>query len=173
MNSLVFFQALALTLLTGSSLLHAASTMADVVGVLDAHSLVVRDTVGERIITLAGVEPVADDWGVGAVALRQLLAGRSVFLDNERTSAQSNPSFYVYRSPDGLDVNLTMISDGYAVAARGPSERRDKFELAEAAARDSRRGIWSDHGLAWEWETRHLHTRYLGELPSFTAAAGS
>ncbi|MEO8218826.1 MAG: thermonuclease family protein [Acidobacteriota bacterium] len=147
-----------------------ASTMAEVVGVLDAHKLVVRQDGAERIITLAGVRPADFDWGVGAVALRQLIQDHWIFLEPSGRKS-SDATFYVYRSPDALPVNVTMIRDGYAVCSCEESTERDEYSRAETWARENRRGIWSERGAAAEWESRHRHTRFLGELPYFSGAS--
>ena len=52
---------------------------------------------------------------------------------------------YVYRSSDGLFVNLTQVSDGYAQVLTIPPNiaHVDDFRVAERQAREAHRGLWS------------------------------
>lgn len=52
---------------------------------------------------------------------------------------------YVYRVDDGLDVNLALVEQGYAVPMTYPPDvaRADEFVAASRDARDAGRGLWS------------------------------
>jgi micrococcal nuclease len=47
--------------------------------------------------------------------------------------------------PDGTDLNLKMIRDGYAYeyTVGTPYSRQDAYRAAEASARSANRGLWS------------------------------
>src|SRR5262249_51739483 len=77
--------------------------------------------------------------------LSSWLLGRWVHLerDDHDVSARGT-SVYVVRE-DGLFVNAALVREGLArVSAHAALARRDELVRAEADARASRRGLWSD-----------------------------
>lgn len=105
-------------------------------------------------VKLAGVQPMktdqADEKLLQARArafLRNLLRGESVYIDQEQTrrksSARNEFHAQVFRSPDGLSVNLELIRQGYA---QHDDRRKHRFLAVfayyEGDARLNERGLW-------------------------------
>lgn len=80
--------------------------------------------------------------------LTNLLAGEEVFVeDNEgpqKTDRYGRHLCYLYRSPDGLFVNIEIIRQGYGHAlTEYPFQHLERFRATEAQARDAKRGLWA------------------------------
>lgn len=80
--------------------------------------------------------------------MKSMLAGQVVYLENspgrEDRDKYGRLLRYVFLA-DGTDVNLKMLKGGYAYEYTygAPYSRQEKYRAAEAAARASRRGLWS------------------------------
>lgn len=66
-------------------------------------------------------------------------------LDVEPTDRYGRTLAYVYRVPDGLFVNATLVREGYASVLTVPPNVRfaDDFVALQREARDAGRGLWS------------------------------
>lgn len=138
----------------------AAGGEATVVRVVDGDTIVVDIGGAEETVRLIGIdtpETVHPDrpqecFGPEASErLRGLLpAGSSVRLarDVEPRDAYDRLLAYVERSADGLPVNLTLVTEGYAEASHHPPNTalRGDLDAAERAARRSGLGLWSACG---------------------------
>lgn len=89
--------------------------------------------------------------------LTRLLVGEEVYVElppsdadpSKGGSSAAPPAARVFRSPDGLDVSLELIRQGYApVGADAPIEERALFRSAETRAKRHARGIWAPAGGA-------------------------
>jgi hypothetical protein len=116
--------------------------MVRVVRVLDGRTLAVASTSGESLVVLAGVALRPIDESAGSASrsaefLRASLDGRWVMIEREPAagSAVATPLFWVYRSPDGLDVSREVIRRGLALPARQPCSRAADLLEAEREAR--------------------------------------
>ena len=125
--------------------------MVRVIRAVDGRTLAVTTPAGESLITLAGVELRWADQTVGdrsrsAELLQALLHGRWVMIEPEATPipAPSSPSFWVYRSPDGLDVSREVIRRGMALLTKQPCSRAGELLDAEREARADVSSGWSD-----------------------------
>ena len=135
---------------------------ATVVRVIDGDTLAADIDGDEEHVRLIGIdtpESVAQDrpdecFGKEASErLRELLpAGSPLRLerDVEPRDQYDRLLAYVYRATDGLFVNQTLVSDGYAVAKAFPPNTTLHQELlaAESQARTARKGLWSACGSA-------------------------
>lgn len=65
--------------------------------------------------------------------------------DVERTDRYGRPLVYLWRTSDGLFVNLRMVADGYAQVLTVPPNVRhaERFVSAQREARAAGRGLWS------------------------------
>ena len=89
-----------------------------------------------------------------ATFLTNLLKGDSVYLTFESGDEKPSRDRYgriiasVYRAPDGMDVCLELVRQGYARAWDGVSTRRREFSDIEAGARSRGKGLWAVGGDA-------------------------
>jgi micrococcal nuclease len=134
----------------------ASTDVGTVEHVVDGDTVVVR--LGGRRVTirLLGIdtpEVVAPGRPIGcfgpeaSARTKALLpAGTAVRLerDVEGRDAYGRVLAYVYRLPDGLFVNLDLVSGGYAATLRFPPNTAHAAELADAlaAARRAGAGLW-------------------------------
>ena len=82
---------------------------------------------------------------------KNLLIGESVYLrfGNERRGKYNRLIAYVFRSPDGLFVNLEIVRQGYGHAyVKYPFEHLDLFRHYESQARRFDKGLWSESSQA-------------------------
>lgn len=133
-----------------------------VVRVVDGDTLVVDVGGHEEDVRLIGIdtpETVAPERPVecfGAEAserLAELLpAGTAIRLerDVEPRDRYDRLLAYVFRSDDGLFVNLAQVEGGFAEAMEYPpnTARRPEFDAAERSARAAGAGLWSTCGDA-------------------------
>jgi micrococcal nuclease len=124
--------------------------------VVDGDTLVVkigRRTERARMIGIDTPESVKQDTPVecfgreAAARTRELLPhGTTVRLlrDVEQRDDYGRLLVYVYRAGDGMFVNLTLVSEGFAEAKSYPPNVARNAELKQAAAeaRADRRGLW-------------------------------
>ena len=101
-----------------------------------------------REVRLAGIElPAAKAKPAEASALAALIAGRDVTLHGESDMPDRHgrqPAF-VYLDSAATSVQSQLLAQGAALASMGATDKDCAVELAsaEAAARRTRRGIWS------------------------------
>lgn len=84
--------------------------------------------------------------------LTRLLVGEEVYVDptdlaapaaNDSKVKNEPRAARLFRAPDGLDVSLELVRQGYAPAGPDtPVEERELFRQAEARAKKFNRGIW-------------------------------
>jgi len=114
---------------------------------IDARSFRLEDG---RDVRLAGIEAAfAEKRGAAhAQALAALLAGRDVRLGGEDDTPDryGRQVAFVWRLPDETLVQRELLARGEAIAAADVTDKDCAATLsaAEAAARDSKRGIWAD-----------------------------
>lgn len=108
----------------------------------------------ETPIRLVGVTPAgratgtSNDAEQGQWFFRNLLSGEFVHVKADSTLAETDEDGkkvgYLYRVPDGLFVNLELVRQGYALAARGYSfEHQELFRFYEGKAVADGKGIWA------------------------------
>jgi len=78
--------------------------------------------------------------------LTNLLKGELVYLEYEDLAKQDylgRTLAYVYRSPDGLFVNLEVVRQGYGrLYLLHTSRHVDLFRFYESKARSAQKGMW-------------------------------
>lgn len=143
----------------------AATTIADtptqqaykVKRVVDGASLVALVDGKELVIRLIGVDTPEPSDAQQAVAdygeqsrqfVKDMLGGKSVFLEYEPGSAKLDKAgrtlAYVYRSPDRLFVNQEIIRQGYGhTYAKYPFKHLEAFRSNERAAKEAGKGLWA------------------------------
>jgi hypothetical protein len=90
---------LALALFVSCLIPSAKATMVHVIGVIDAHTIVVDDNGRRCTIAMAGATLAEEEAADAAAYLRQFVSGRWVLVET---------GGLVYRSPDGRSVNDEM-----------------------------------------------------------------
>lgn len=120
-----------------------------VVRIIDGDTLVVAGDERVRLIGIDTPELAQDECYAqeASAHLAELVPpGDDVRLvhDVERTDRYGRTLAYVVRASDGLDVNLAMAGDGYAVQLTIPPNvaRADELGAAVAEARTAGRGLW-------------------------------
>lgn len=130
---------------------------ATVTRVVDGDTIVVSINGGEDKVRLIGVDtpetkkpntPVECFGKEASAHMEELLPpGTPVRLerDAEQRDRYDRLLAYVYRSDDGLFVNLAMAQDGYAAQLTVPPNvaHVDEFTQAAREAREQGRGLWS------------------------------
>jgi len=101
----------------------------------------------EVAVRLTGVNAGADDAGTGDF-LDRLLGGEEIYVEWAETVASAKDSkarsAFVFRSPDGLFVNLELVRLGYAKMQPGLEGDDGKaFHFYEHRARQAKKGVWS------------------------------
>lgn len=146
----------------GASASHAASSTgsATIVRIIDGDTLVAAIEGTEEHVRLIGIDtpethkpdsPVECYGAEATTRLGQLLPeGTAITLvrDVEPRDRYDRLLAYVYRRDDGLFVNLSMATDGYAAALNVPPDiaHEAEFARAVAAARDADKGLWGACG---------------------------
>ncbi|MFW6146705.1 MAG: thermonuclease family protein [Planctomycetota bacterium] len=105
------------------------------------------DTTDVRLVGVAAVETAGD--GDVEAFLENLLIGEFVRIvpDSQLDGEDGDGAKvgYLYRAPDGLQVNIELIRQGYAVAADGYDfDHAETFTFYEQKARADGKGIWAD-----------------------------
>jgi endonuclease YncB( thermonuclease family) len=115
--------------------------------IIDARSFRLADG---RDVILAGIEPVtsSDNTSIPAAALSAIVAGHDVTLggnDDMPDRYGRQPAFVFVGSSD-TSVQAQLLAQGAALVAATMTDKDCAAALAaaEAAARDSKRGIWAD-----------------------------
>jgi endonuclease YncB( thermonuclease family) len=162
--------------------------------VLDGNTVVLRRGSSRLTVHLLGVdrlvsEPVetgdrpTEEWATAEAAtigvMKNMLEGQSVTLeyetDGKRSCKSGHPSAYLYRSPNRLFVNLTLISRGFGAASKATSRRGKALRDAEKTARAEKRGLWGSQDAARVDDQSATDTPAArasdGELPGQTAEA--
>ena len=129
----------------------------DVVKVVGADRLIIRNAGKQRTVKLVGVADPETEWPKAAPAanhllavefLSNLLAGEEVIvLETQRKAAdpESLDAVKLFRGPDGLYVNLEMVRQGYAkLSPGGLGEELKLFSSYQERARLIGKGIWSE-----------------------------
>jgi endonuclease YncB( thermonuclease family) len=144
----------------------AAPPMVRVLRVVDGRTLAVATATGETLITLAGIDLPWVDQNPGgrshaAEFLHTSLAGKWVMIERDASPAPSTatPVYWVYRSPDGLDVSREVIRRGLAVLTKQPCSRSGELLDVEREARGGLSTDWNQSSLV----TGHAMT-YLGTI---------
>lgn len=133
---------------------------ATVARVVDGDTVEVRVAGRTEAVRLIGIDtpetsdprrPVECFGAEAAARTAELLpAGTEVVLarDVEARDRYDRLLAYVYRREDGLFVNLSLVEEGFAVAATYPPNvaHRDELGAAGAAAREAGRGLWERCG---------------------------
>ena len=120
----------------------------EVARVIDGDTIVLRS--GEAIRYLLIDTPETGDspecYGVEArEANRALVEGRAIRLRYDVQCEDRYGRLLAYVSADGGEVNRTLVERGFACVLHIPPNGADAwraFEALEAAARESRRGLW-------------------------------
>jgi micrococcal nuclease len=152
-----------IALLTGGCA-HGASTASDgratVTRVVDGDTIVVHIGGHDENVRLIGIDtpethkpdtPVECYGPEASDRMAALLPpGTTVRLvrDVEARDRYNRLLAYVYRDNDGLFIDLTMVSEGYAGTLAIPPNlaHRGEFDGAAAAAQSARRGLWQACG---------------------------
>ena len=96
--------------------------------------------------TTANPNQPPEPYGEQATAfLREFLLDKSIYLrfDVSKRDIHKRLLGYVYRSSDGIFVNLEIIREGYGrVDTRYPFKHEDTFTDYESRAKDDRKGLW-------------------------------
>ena len=133
-----------------------------VVDVKDGDSLVVQDGVGHRAeLRLQAID--APERGQryfldAGLRLSELAMGRTVVVELIQPDPYGRWVARV-RSADGTDINLLMVSEGWAWWSRRyraelTAVDQQAFAQAEAEARGARRGLWQQARPRPPWEHR-------------------
>lgn len=113
-----------------------------VAAVQDGRTLTLTDG---REVRLAGIESAAD-----GVALRELVAGRELRLDEKSEDRYGRLVAFAYRDAETEPLQIALLTAGQArVSARpGAKACADALLAAEKGARTARRGLWADPNFA-------------------------
>ncbi len=137
-----------------------------VVGVADGDTVTVLATGKVRhVVRLAGIDAPEKAQPYGDRAKRHLsglVFGAVVEVEYDKRDRYGRIVGKVVR--DGQDASLALIEAGYAwhftrYAAEQSRADRASYALAEAAARDARRGLWNQDAPVppWEWRARRTN----------------
>jgi endonuclease YncB( thermonuclease family) len=132
-----------------------SGTVVQLVRVLDADEVSVRDEDGEtfvvRLLGVKGFSSTASEPGVSGLGEQAVTA-----LERALTSAQVHVVFddflldrsgrvLAYLEADGQDVGQLLVEHGHLVTyTRYPFSREARYQAAEAEARSERRGLWGN-----------------------------
>jgi len=134
-----------------------------VVGVADGDTVTVLTAERVRqVVRLAGIDAPEKAQPYGARAKRhlsELVYGAEVVVEYEKRDRYGRIVGKIVRG--GQDASLALIEAGYAwhfkryAAEQSPADRAT-YARAEEAAREARRGLWSERGPLppWEWRAR-------------------
>lgn len=105
-------------------------------------------------IRLFGIDTPERDQPFGRAASRFLashVAGKTVGIDEVDVDNYGRSVAIVYL--DNVNINLLMVQTGHAWWYRHYASQYDDLRLAEAAAKDSRIGLWADSDPVppWDW----------------------
>ena len=128
----------------------------DVVEVVGADRLIIRNAGKQRTVKLVGVAEPETEWPKAAPAanhllaaefLSNLLAGEKVVILETRRNvaeAESLDAVKLFRAPDGLYVNLEMVRQGYVnLSPAGLGNELDLFRTYQERAKLIGKGLWN------------------------------
>ena len=119
----------------------------NVLNVPDGDSIILQKPGGMQRVRLLGVtSPPVDGALLRTKVLDSLIHGQSVALEFDPgwPPEKGLIAAWVYRTTDGMLVNLEMVKRGYSAAApNAPESRQAELQAAEHAARSAERGLWS------------------------------
>jgi endonuclease YncB( thermonuclease family) len=153
-----------------------------VIEVLDGDTVDVQTTGGQppRRVRLAAIDAPEKGQRFGIRAKEQLVklvGGRIVVVDWYRRDRHGRLVGKLVL--DGQDMNLAMVSGGYAwwdphYALEQPLEDQALYEAAETRARAERRGLWADRApmAPWDWRRRPKPTGSYAALLRETKGGG-
>lgn len=126
----------------------AKLALCDVVTISDGNTVQVRPSgkpdAEPSTVRLIGVDPGANFTKEAGAYLTNLLKGEQVWLeegDFKKTDAGGRTLAYLYRSPDGLFINLEMVRNGYAATTTDePFKHRQAFTLFQLRADAAHKG---------------------------------
>ena len=131
-----------------------------VLGVVDGDTIKIDYEGRSETVRLIGVDtpetvhpnkPVEFFGKEASAFTKNLLIGESVYLrfGNEPRGKYNRLLAYVFRSPDGLFVNLEIVRQGYGHAyVMYPFEHMELFRHYESRARRFGKGLWSESSSA-------------------------
>jgi endonuclease YncB( thermonuclease family) len=125
----------------------SAAPLVTVLGIDDANQITVQQQDGTRFqARLACLQPSVEDARQAAmVFLRNLLVGEKVWLVRAAPGPDSDATWYVYRSPDRLFVNIEAVRQGYADVLpepNGSAVTSKAIAYWRDQARHTNKGIW-------------------------------
>jgi micrococcal nuclease len=131
--------------------------LAAVVRVVDGDTIVVKMNDKEETVRFIGIntpesvdprKPVECFGKEASARMKELLKDGKVRLESDPSQAGADRYGrilrYVYL-PDGTDINLKMIQDGYAFEYTYdiPYEKQTEFKKAQQEAMEAKRGLWA------------------------------
>ena len=129
-----------------------AETRGRVVEVISGDAFWLDDSVMIRMGGIQAIEPPIQwgspdfPWSAAKRHLSSLILGREVSLATQEL--HSSGCELVWVVIDSVDVNLKMVSDGFAMAElHCPFEKQSRYLEAEVAARRARSGLWSQYAV--------------------------
>ncbi len=130
----------------------AACPTYPVVRVPTGHTVVIQSDKGEETLRLIGVyvPPEGGEAVAAGAFTERLLAGERVYAVPEpewpERDREGRRWAYVYRAPEGLNINLELIRQGYGrvVAADGFAQQ-ELYRAYERHARRVGKGVWARH----------------------------
>ena len=154
---------LAFVLLWSSSAWADISSLSGrVVRIVDGDTIVLEAGGARHKVRLAGIDAPEKNqpWGEAVTReLRRQIAGRDVLIDWSKKD-RWNRLIGIIRL-DGEDQNLHLVERGLAWHYKRYADEQSRtnqtaYDAAERAARDARRGLWSDPNPVppWEWRKR-------------------
>lgn len=134
---------------------------AKVIGVKDGDTITVLDEANKQLkIQLAGIDAPERNQNFGMRARKNLadkIFGKNIQIIL-RGSDRSNGIVGIV-TLDEKDINETMINDGFAWAIKKASEEQpedeiERYEAAQAYAKENHLGLWQDPNPIPPWEFR-------------------
>lgn len=134
---------------------------AKVIGVKDGDTITVLDEANKQLkIQLAGIDAPERNQNFGMRARKNLadkIFGKNIQIILRGTDRTNGIVGVV--TLDDKDINETMVNDGYAWAFKKPSDEQpddeiERYEAAQAYAKDNHLGLWQDPTPIPPWEFR-------------------
>lgn len=85
--------------------------------------------------------------------LSSLIFGKTITVNVQRLDSWGRYLTYVF-TPDGKDVSLEMIKNGYAWHYK-KNDNSEEYDVAEATARKNKVGLWVDPRPIAPWDFRN------------------
>lgn len=131
----------------------SGAVAAPVVRIVDGDTIIVRLDGQQQRVRYTGVntpESVDPRRAVqcfgkeAATRNRELVGGKTVWLEKDVSETDRYGRLLRYVSVDGVLVNAALVGEGYARAATYPPDVRyaERFRLLEQEAREAQRGLW-------------------------------